>query len=390
MTGSLQIKGNIYYAVLNIPDDAGKPHPKWISLKLRVDRVKKREAQKAFRDLLKQYEDSHVAYAKDVLFADWLRQWLEQMQYAVERSTWDSYKVFAERHILPYFEPQKVTLMGLTPQMLQRYYNVMVKNGRLDGRGGLSANTVKKHHVVIHSALKDAVRKNLIPYNPAERVTLPKVQQYVGNYYNAEQAAALIEAIRGDPFEPVILLTLFYGLRRSEVLGLKWAAVDFEEGRIHIQNTVVQSKVVVEKERTKNKKSRRTLPLIPEMERYLRRLKQEQRENQLLMGAGYVRNDFVCKWPDGLPFRPDVVSRGFRRLLKRHHLPDIRFHDLRHPYVKHTTKIFSLRSMDFQAQAYPDAWRKTRGACQLLRGGQSRSPVRPLCNRKRFSCLPPQ
>lgn len=157
MTGSLQIKGNIYYAVLNIPDDTSKPHPKWISLKLKVDKMKKREAQKAFRDLLKQYEDSQV-----------------------------------------------VTLMGLTPQMLQRYYNAMVKNGRLDGRGGLTANTVKKHHVVIHSALKDAVRKNLIPYNPAERVTLPKVQRYVGSYYNAERAAALIETIRGDPFEPVI------------------------------------------------------------------------------------------------------------------------------------------------------------------------------------------
>lgn len=87
MTGSLQIKGNIYYAVLNISDDAGKPHPKWISLKLRVDKVKKREAQKAFRDLLKQVEDSHVAYAKDVLFADWLRQWLEQI--AVRRGTLD-------------------------------------------------------------------------------------------------------------------------------------------------------------------------------------------------------------------------------------------------------------------------------------------------------------
>lgn len=189
---------------------------------------------------------------------------------------------------------------------------------------------MKKHHVVIHSALKDAVRKNLIPYNPAERVTLPRVQRYVGSYYNAEQAAALIEAIRGDPFEPVILLTLFYGLRRSEVLGLKWAAVDFEEGRLQIQNTVVQSKVVVEKERTKNQKSRRTLPLIPEMEDYLRRLRQETAGNQILMGPGYVRNDFVCKWPDGTPFRPDVVSRGFRRLLKRHGLPDIRFHDLRH------------------------------------------------------------
>ena len=76
--------------------------------------------------------------------------------------------------------------------------------------------------------------------------------------------------------------------------------------------------------------------------------------------------------------------------IERSGVKRIRLHDLRHPYVKHTTKIFSLRLMDFQAQAYPDARRKTRGACQLLRVGQSRSPVRPLCNRKRFSCLPPQ
>lgn len=136
MTGSLQIKGNIYYCRAQHSGRCRQAASQMDSLKLRVGKVKKREAQKAFRDLLKQYEDSQVAYAKDVLFADWLRQWLEQMQYAVERSTWDSYKVFAERHILPYFEPQKVTLMSLTPQMLQRYYNAMVKNGRLDGGAG--------------------------------------------------------------------------------------------------------------------------------------------------------------------------------------------------------------------------------------------------------------
>ena len=105
---------------------------------------------------------------------------------------------------------------------------------------------------------------------------------------------------------------------------LKWSAVDF----------VVQSKVVVEKARTKNQKSRRTLPLIPEMEEYLRRLRQVQRENQRLMGAGYVRNDFVWKWPDGTPFRPDVVSRGFRRLLKRHGLPDRSAPLLRQPTAR--------------------------------------------------------
>ena len=89
-------------------------------------------------------------------------------------------------------------------------------------------------------------------------------------------------------------------------------------------------------------------------------------------------------------FNPRSVTANFSKLLEQNGLRHIRFHDLRHPYVKHTTKIFSLRLMDFQAQAYPDARRKTRGACQLHRGGQSRSPVRPLCNRKQFSCLLPQ
>ena len=90
------------------------------------------------------------------------------------------------------------------------------------------------------------------------------------------------------------------------------------------------------------------------------------------------------------PIMPNSGYTRMKKLLAEAGLPDMRFHDLRHPYVKHTTKIFSLRLMDFQAQAYPDARRKTRGACQLLRVGQSRSPVRPLYNRKRFSCLPPQ
>ena len=106
----------------------------------------------------------------------------------------------------------------------------------------------------------------------------------------------------------------------------------------------------------------------------------------------YVKDytGYVCINEIGDIIKPNYVSCGFPKLLEEHGLRRVRYHDLRHPYVKHTTKIFSLRSMAFQAQAYPDARRKTRGACQLHRGGQSRSPVRPRCNRKRFSCLPPQ
>ena len=104
----------------------------------------------------------------------------------------------------------------------------------------------------------------------------------------------------------------------------------------------------------------------------------------------YEYDGFVFVDELGERMRANYLTSAFPKFLESHGLRRMRFHDLRHPYVKHTTKIFSLRLMDFQAQAYPDARRKTRGACQLLRVGQSRSPVRPLCNRKRFSCLPPQ
>ena len=137
----------------------------------------------------------------------------------------------------------------------------------------------------------------------------------------------------------------------------------------------------------------RRLPLVPIIEKELLQRREEQMQNQKLYRKSYDTNylDFVFVNDMGTLFKPnDYITRHFKELLQRNNLKVIRVHDLRHPYVKHTTKIFSLRLMDFQAQAYPDARRKTRGACQLLRGGQSRSPVRPLCNRERFSYLPPQ
>lgn len=136
----------------------------------------------------------------------------------------------------------------------------------------------------------------------------------------------------------------------------------------------------------------RRLPLVPIIEKELLQRREEQMQNQKLYRKSYDTNylAFVFVNDMGTLFKPDYITRHFKELLQRNNLKVIRVHDLRHPYVKHTTKIFSLRLMNFQARAYPDARRKTRGACQLHRGGQSRSPVRPLCNRKRFSCLPPQ
>ena len=178
---------------------------------------------------------------------------------------------------------------------------------------------------------------------------------------------------------------------------MKWDAIDFENKKISIQHTVVTAKVngtvtEIARDKTKTKSSCRTLPLIPACEQMLNKMKKEQEQNRKVCGKSYCTDylDYIYVDPMGKRIRPDFLSQHFPDFLVAHQMKRIRFHDLRHPYVKHTTKIFSLRLIDFQTQAYPDARRKTRGACQLHRGGQSQSPVRPLCNRKQFSCLLPQ
>ena len=234
------------------------------------------------------------------------------------------------------------------------------------------------------------MRHKLIRSNPCELVRLPKLERREYEWYNASEINTLLETIKDEPLHPLIQTTVMYGLRRSEVLGLQWQSIDFDTNTILIRHTVSMSTKVVEKDKTKNKSSYRSFPLFPEIRELLLQLKEEEQKNREFFGDTYVENDYIFKWANGAMYDPSYISHKFGDLLRKYNLPHIRFHDLRHPYVKHTTKIFSLRLMDFQAQAYPDARRKTRGACQLHRGGQSRSPVRPLCNRKRFSCLPPQ
>ena len=261
----------------------------------------------------------------------------------------------------------------------------------------VTANTVKHRHANIHKAFAYAYKTDLIQSNPADKVELPKIEKYSGQFYNQKQIENLIRVVKGDPIEFGVITASFYGLRRSEVLGLKWDAIDFENKTITIRHTVHEVTIdgktrIVASDTTKTKSSYRSLPLVKPFEEILLKMKREQEENKRLCGRCYCQDylDYIYVNQIGEIVKPGFVTAHFSAVLKANNLPHIRFHDLRHPYVKHTTKIFSLRLMDFQAQAYPDARRKTRGACQLLRVGQSRSPVRPLCNRKRFSCLPPQ
>lgn len=386
MTASLRVKNDKYYVVLTHTTD-GKKNQTWVSTGLSVT-GNEGKARQIMLDMLG--EKPEQAAPPDMLFSDAVRRWLEDVRHRVDEVTYQGYEVQARAHILPYFDDLQIRLCDVDGETLQTYINVKAKFGRSDGHGGLSAVSLRQHKNVLNQTLKLAQRDGLIQTNPADLVVMPHAAQFTGTFYTEAQMRDLLTAVKNERLYPIIYVTALYGLRRSEVLGLKWDSINFAMQTLTIRHTVARVTKVVEKNKTKNASSFRSFPLTDDAVRLFKILLQQEQYYRNHFGKDYIANDYVFTWEDGHPYSPDYVSHTFHKLLKKYDLPHIRFHDLRHPYVKHTTKIFSLRLMDFQAQAYPDARRKTRGACQLLRVGQSRSPVRPLCNRKRFSCLPPQ
>jgi len=323
MTGSLQKKNNKYYAVVGITDETGKRKLKWVNTGVKVAGNNKREANKRLREILAELETLETVSPTDTLFVEWIETWLAQKKFEIRLNTWEAYELYVKKHIVPYFSPLKLMLKSTTPQHIQDFYNKKTAEG-------LNPASVKKYNVVINGAFREALKKNLIPYNPIDRVTLPTMRKFEGKAYTPEQAQKLLAAITDEPMESVIKLTLFYGLRRSEVLGLRWQDINFDENTMRICNTVVKLKTQIEHERTKSSASRRTLYLTPEIKAYLQILKQKQDKNRKLMGRSYHDGIHVCTWADGRPFARDYVSQRFRRILEVHGLPRIRFHELRH------------------------------------------------------------
>ena len=390
VAGHLTLKNGKYYAVLNYKNAGGQRKTKWISLGL-SEKGNKRKAESELARLRAEFEPPKEVgdLSSDMLFADYLLEWLEIAKGRLAHATYGAYQGLLKSTIVPYFRKKKLTLRELEARHLQMFYSEMLRR--------VTPNTVIHYHAVIHSALKYAVKTDMLIQNVADKVDRPRKNSFQPVFLSAEEMQKMFEALRGTKLELPVLVAAFYGLRRGEVVGLKWDAIDFEQGTISVKRTVTSTIIdgkyqEFEQQSAKTKSSLRTLPLIGSFREYFMQVKEAQELNKQVCGNcyNYEYDGFVFVDELGERMRVEYLTNAFPKFLESHGLRRMRFHDLRHPYVKHTTKIFSLRLMDFQAQAYPDARRKTRGACQLLRVGQSRSPVRPLYNRKRFSCLPPQ
>lgn len=329
MTGSLQIKNNKYYAVINLYID-GKRKQKWICTDLDVKGNKTR-AEKFLREQIVALECKSGIVNSDILFSDYVKIWLEQVKNSVDNITFQGYEQLANSHIIPYFEQKKTRLQDVKKETLQAYIDEKSKSGRLDNKGGLSAKSLKLHRNILNQTLKEALKSGLISVNPCQWVKLPQIQRREPTFYTAEQIEKLLSAIIGDStFYLLVKLTATYGLRRSEVLGLMWNSIDFENDTLQIAHTVVKVNSTVCKNKTKNASSYRSFPLIDEIKQLLLAERKKQTQNRKEFGKEYIQSPYVFVWDNGKPFATEYVSQHFKRLLEWNNLPHIRFHDLRH------------------------------------------------------------
>jgi len=328
VAGHLQEKKGLYYIVLNYKDDTGKRKSKWISTNLPV-KGNKKKAEKMLLEARSTFIPESTAIKDDMLFSDFMLRWLDIIKPTIALATYSSYSANVKNVIVPYFKERKVTLSGLRATDIQMFYTEQLKR--------VSANSVIHYHANIHRALKYAVKVDLIDSNPADKVERPKKDRYTGSFYTKDEVQKLFEVTKGSHLELPVFLGAFYGLRRSEVLGLKWDAIDFDNNTITIKHTVTSfsidgKKVQMAQDTTKTKASMRTLPLVPQFKERLLSLRAQQDEYRRVCGRCYNQEylDYICVDEMGTLLAPEYVSSAFPKMLQKHNLRHIRFHDLRH------------------------------------------------------------
>lgn len=330
VAGHLSVKNGNYYAVLNYKNANGKRKTKWISLGL-PEKGNKRKAEAELAKLRAEFEVPEEVgdLSSDMLFADYLLEWLEIAKGRLAIATYSTYVGLVKSSIEPYFRQKKLTLRELEARHIQSFYSEKLKV--------VKPNTVIHYHAIIHSALKYAVKTDMVIQNVASKVDRPKKNDFQPVFLSAEETQKMFEALKGTKLELPVLVAAFYGLRRGEVLGLKWDAIDFERGTISIKRTVTSINLdgkyqEIEKESAKTKSSLRTLPLIGSFKEYFMQVKEAQELNKKVCGNcyNYQYDGYVFVDEMGERMKANYLTTRFPEILEKKGLRRMRFHDLRH------------------------------------------------------------
>lgn len=258
---------------------------------------------------------------------EWLNYWLEEIiRPNREGTTYYCYRNIARNHIIPALG--RIPIQELEPRHIQRYYGDMLRDKQL------GTNTVHKHHILLHTALKAAFRQGVLPENPVDRVEPPRLACPRQYFYTPEQLSTLFSLVEGDRLELVVKLAGYLGLRRSEICGLRWENVDLERHLIHICTVRTTAGGAVVQKQPKTSHSIRKLGIagLEDLERLLRQEAQRQAACKKA-DRRWIDSGYVVVRPDGAPCDPNRVTAAFHSFILDHDLPPITIHGLRHTFA---------------------------------------------------------
>jgi integrase len=330
MKGHIRKRGEKSWAiVLDIGrDENGKRRQKWHSV-----RGIKKEAEAEMSRLLNEMNTGAYVEPARMSVRDYLDKWLaDYAKHNVAGKTYERYDEIVRNYLAP--ELGSTMLPKLKPLHIQSFYSKLLASGRRDGKGGLSAQTVLHCHRVLNAALKQAVRWQLLARNPAEAVQPPRPERTEMRALDEAETATLLRLLSGTRLYPPVLLAATTGLRRGEILALRWEDLDFEKRTLRVAQSLEQTKDGLRFKAPKTHRSRRLLALPAIAADALKAHKVAQAKERLALGRLYQDHGLVCPRQDGTPWPPDMLSTAFAAFVARSDaLPHVRFHDLRHTHA---------------------------------------------------------
>lgn len=341
MTGRVQVKDGIWYTIINIKESDGKYKPKWQSTGLK-ERGNKKEANRILDERIEEFEKSEKLKKEqfrnraksskeplgtaNALFVDYCKAYIESIKNKVSAYVYVIYSKTYMKTFKEYFKDKKV--IDITKDEIEGFYEYMQKER------GVKNVTLKHYTDVLRPALRRAFQEDkIIPDNPFMGIASLSKEKPIIGFYNKNELDKLFETTRGHKFDLAYRMLAHYGLRRSELLGLRWKAIDFDHNTITVNHKVllIEGKLTPDDE-LKTATSYRTLPLILHIKKDLLERKQEIEENRQFFGSTYNKDwlEYVFVEDDGRLMNPEYLSIAFREHLKKHKLKHIRLHDLRH------------------------------------------------------------
>lgn len=333
MKGHVRKRGEKWYVVFDLergPD--GRRRQKWQGLE---GATTKRQAEEKARDVLHDVDKGIYVEATDLSVKDYLEQWLNDMKATeLSQRSFEVYRYHINRHLVP--ELGHIPLAKLNPMQIQAFVARSLRQGGVRKLGrALSPKTVSGSLMVLHNALEKAVEWQMLNRNPADAVKPPRVTPSEVDVLSEEETAQIVAAARGTTLYVPVLLAIGTGMRRGEILALRWRDVDLDAGRIHVLRAFEQTNRTTNVKEPKTRAGRRAITLPEFVIGELRRHKVDQKDRRAKMGAMYHDHDLVCDRGDGELLKPTTLSGQFYRMVRKYGLPHIRFHALRHGHASH-------------------------------------------------------